>query len=62
MQEYKQLGTNVTSVDEYSQSSSEVIGSARIMHIMHIVLRIMHISRLKYNSWIEKLYSNDNLN
>ena len=34
----------------------------RVMHIIHIFLRIMHISRLKYNSWIEKTDSNDNVN
>ena len=28
------------------------------MRITHILFRIMHISRLKYNSWIEKTYSN----
>ena len=51
----KQLG-NVTSVDEYSKIVTVQQLGDRIMHIMHI-------SRLKYNSWIEKPYSNnDNLN
>ena len=43
----KQLG-NVTSVDEYSKIVTVQQLDDRIMHIMHI-------SRLKYNSWIEKL-------
>ena len=51
----KQLGNNVTSVDEYSKIVTVQQLGDRIMHIMHI-------SRLKYNSWIEKPYSNDNLN
>ena len=51
----KQLRNNVTSVDEYSTIVTVQQLGDRIMHIMHI-------SRLKYNSWIEKPYSNDNLN
>ena len=51
----KQLGNNVTSVDEYSKIVTVQQLGDRIMHIMHI-------SRLKYNSWIEKPSSNDNLN
>ena len=46
----KQLGNNVTSVDEYSKIVTVQLGD-RIMHIMHN-------SRLKHNSWIEKPYSN----
>ena len=49
------LGNNVTSVDEYSKIVTAQQLGDRIMHIMHI-------SRLKYNSGIEKPYSNDNLN
>ena len=33
----------------------------RIIHLKHIVLTIMHISRLKYNGWTEKPFSNDSL-
>ena len=51
----KQLGNNVTSVDEYSKIVTAQQLGDRIIHIMHI-------SRLKYNSWTEKTYSNDNLN
>ena len=39
----KQLGNNVTSVDEYSKIVTVQQSGDRIMHIMHI-------SRLKYNS------------
>ena len=49
------LGNNVTSVDEYSKIVTAQQLGDRIMNIMHI-------SRLKYNSWIEKPYLNDNLN
>ena len=56
------LGNNVTSVDDYSKIVTAQQLGGRIMHIMHIVLRIMHISRLKYNSWTEKTFSNVNLN
>ena len=52
----KQLGNNVTSVDEYSKMVTTQQLDDRITHIMHIFLRIMHISRLKYNSWIENLF------
>ena len=48
------LGNNVTSVDEYSKIVTAQQLGDRIMHILHI-------SRLKHNSWIEKPYSNDNL-
>ena len=51
----RQLGNNATSVDEYSKIVTVQQLGDRIMHIMRI-------SRLKYNSWIEKPYSNDNLN
>ena len=61
-QNWQQLGYNVTSVDEYSKIVTAQQLGDRIMHIMHIFLRIIHISRHKYNSWIEKTYSNDNLN
>ena len=45
-------GNNVASVDEYS----------KIVTAQQLGDRIMHISRLKYNSSIEKPYCNDNLN
>ena len=57
----KQLD-NVTSVVEYSKIVTAQQLGDRTMHIIQIFLRFMHISRLKYNSWIEKSYSNDNLN
>ena len=57
----KQLG-NVTSVAEYSKIVTAQQLGDRIIHIIHIFLRIMHISPLKYNSWIGKTFSNDNLN
>ena len=47
----KQLG-NVTSVAEYSKIVTAQQLGDRTMHIKHIFLRFMHISRLKYNSWI----------
>ena len=43
----KRLGRNVTSADEYSKVVTAHQSDDRIMHI---VLRIMHISRLKYNN------------
>ena len=57
---HKQLH-NVTSVVEYSKIVTAQQLGDRIMHIIHIFLRIIHISRLKYNSCIAKTYSNDNL-
>ena len=45
----KQLG-NVTSVVEYSKIVTAQQLGDRTMHIIHIFLRFMHISRLKYNS------------
>ena len=57
----KQLG-NVTSVVEYSKIVTAQQLGDRIMHIIHIFLRIRRVSRLKYNSWIEKTYSNDDFN
>ena len=45
----KQLG-NVTSVVEYSKIVIAQQFGDRTMHIIHIFLRFMHISRLKYNS------------
>ena len=45
----KQLG-NVTSVVEYSKIVTAQQLGDRIMHIIRIFLRIMHISCLKYNS------------
>ena len=56
----KQLG-NVTSVVEYS-TAQQLDDSYRTMHIIHIFLSFMHISRLKYDSLIEKTCSNDNSN
>ena len=49
----KQLG-NVTTVVEYSKIVTAQQLGDRIMHIIHIFVRIIHISRLKYNSWIAK--------
>ena len=46
----KQQVNNGTTVDEYSKIVTAQQLGDRIMHIMHIFLRIMHISRLKYNS------------
>ena len=54
--------TTVTSVVEYSKTVTAQQLGDRIMHIILIFFRITYISRLKYNSWIEKTYSNDNLN
>ena len=51
----KQLGNNVTSVDEYSKIVT-------VQQLGDTIMHIMHIPRPKYNSWIEKPYSNDNLN
>ena len=49
----KQLGNNVTSVDEYSKIvTAQQLGD----RIVHIFLRIRHISRLKYNRRIEKTH------
>ena len=49
--------SNVTSsVDEYSIIVTAQQLGDRIMQIMHIFSSIMHISRLKYNSWIENLF------
>ena len=45
----KQL-SNVTSVVEYSKIVTAQQLGDRTMHIIHLVLRFMHISRLKYNS------------
>ena len=57
----KKLG-NVTSVVEYSKIVTAQQLGDRTMHIIHIFSRFMHVSRLKYNSLIERTYSNDNLN
>ena len=45
----KQLG-KVTSIVEYSKIVTAQQLSDRTMHIIHIFLRFMHISCLKYNS------------
>ena len=58
----KPQGNNATSVDEYTKIVTAQQLSDGIMNIMGIFLWIMHVSRLKYNSWIEKTYSNDNSN
>ena len=54
----KRLGSNVTSVDEYSKIVTAHKLGDRIVRIWHIFCGMMHISRLIYNSWIEKTYSN----
>ena len=55
----KKLG-NVISVVKYSKIVTAPQLGDRTMHIIHIFLRFMHVSRLKYNNWIEKTYLNDN--
>ena len=56
----KQVGNNITSVDEYSKIiTAQQLGD----RIMHIFLRIMHISLLGIIIIVEKnTYSNDNSN
>ena len=46
----KRLGDNVTSVDEYSKIVRAQQLGDRMLYIMHICLKIEHISHLKYNS------------